>query len=124
MLRHYGVDLLDWHRGGFTSRRLRVLVEHLPPDSAFARALHGEQAEWTVTDHLLAAVVDHLAVANWMFATVNRDEDTEPAPYPEPVPRPGDGTSESRESLEPPEPRELPHGASVAEIVAFLNSPG
>ncbi len=25
-----------------------------------------------------------------MFATVNRDEDSEPLDYPEPVPRPGD----------------------------------
>ncbi|MFF7983989.1 hypothetical protein ACFZDK_33555 [Streptomyces sp. NPDC007901] len=72
--------------------------------------------DWTVTDHLLAAVVDHLAVANWMFATVNRDEDTEPADYPEPVPRPGDGAVEPAGS---PEPR----SATLAEVVAFLNSP-
>ncbi|MEU5043029.1 hypothetical protein AB0G40_19165 [Streptomyces griseorubiginosus] len=120
MLRHYGVDLLDWHRGRLSSRRLRVLVEHLPPDSSFARAVHGEQAEWTVTDHLLAAVVDHLAVANWMFATVHRDEDTEPAEYPEAVPRPGGGNTQSSGSG----PRAtFEEGASQAEIVAFLSSP-
>jgi len=67
-----------------------VLVEHLPRDSALARELHGEAADWSVTDYLLATVVDQLAEANWMFATVNRDEDSEPLEFPEAVPRPGD----------------------------------
>ncbi|WP_249126310.1 DUF5361 domain-containing protein [Streptomyces sp. A2-16] len=121
MLRHYGVDLLDWHRGRLSSRRLRVLVEHLPSDSSYARAVHGEQADWTVTDHLLAAAVDHLAVANWMFATVHRDEDAEPAEYPEAVPRPGDGATEgSAQGTRPPAAEQ---GASAAEIVAFLSTP-
>ncbi|WP_280854241.1 hypothetical protein [Streptomyces sp. SAI-041] len=121
LLRHYGVDLLDWHRGRLSSRRLRVLVEHLPADSSFARAVHGEQADWTVTDHLLAAVVDHLAVANWMFATVNRDEDTEPAEYPEAVPRPGGGPRGAGAADVPVVGDES--AATPAEIVAFLSSP-
>ncbi|MEV7137078.1 hypothetical protein [Streptomyces tauricus] len=66
-----------------------MLVQHLPRDSALIRALHGEAADWSVTDYLLAAVVDQLAEANWMFATVNRDEDSEPLEFPEAVPRPG-----------------------------------
>ncbi|MFD0034976.1 hypothetical protein ACWGDS_41340 [Streptomyces sp. NPDC055059] len=82
------MDLLDWHRGRLSSRRLAVLVRHMPRDSALARELHGEAAEWTTADHLLAAVVDQLAEANWMFATVNRDEDAEPIDPPQPVPRP------------------------------------
>ncbi|WP_028807731.1 hypothetical protein [Streptomyces canus] len=124
MLRHYGVDLLDWHRGRLSSRRLRVLVEHLPADSSYARAVHGEQADWTVTDHLLAAVVDHLAVANWMFATVHRDEDAEPAEYPEAVPRPGDGPTATDPSLVDLAPGGERRAAGPAEIVAFLSSPG
>ncbi|MDH6216762.1 hypothetical protein [Streptomyces pseudovenezuelae] len=55
-----------------------------------------------------------------MFATVNRDEDTEPAPYPEAVPRPGDGATEVPEQETPPT---VEQGASAAEIVAFLSSP-
>jgi hypothetical protein len=57
-----------------------------------------------------------------MFATVNRDEDTEPAPYPEPVPRPGGGAVavDVASEADLSEAR----GASPAEIVAFLNSPG
>jgi hypothetical protein len=97
------VDLLDWHRGRLSSRRLSVLVSHLPRDSNTVRALHGESAEWTLTDHLLAAAVDHLAVANWMFLSVNRDEDSEPPERPEPVPRPGDdGVGEDDESQPAP----------------------
>ncbi|WP_405479526.1 hypothetical protein [Streptomyces sp. NBC_00009] len=83
------MDLLDWYRGRLSSRRLAVLVRHMPRDSALAQGLHGNTAEWTTTDHLLAAVVDYLAEANWMFATVNRDEDAEPLEPPAPVPRPG-----------------------------------
>ncbi|MFI6440473.1 hypothetical protein [Streptomyces sp. NPDC050759] len=83
------MDLLDWHRGRLSSRRLAVLVRHLPRDSATLDGLHGEAARWSVTDYLLASVVDQLAEANWMFATVNRDEDADPLEYPKPVPRPG-----------------------------------
>jgi hypothetical protein len=79
-----------------------VLVEHMPRDSALARELHGEAAEWSVTDHLIAHAVDQLREANWMFSLVNRDEDDEPPEYPEPFPRPGTGTSpQSQESREP-----------------------
>ncbi|MBB5940079.1 hypothetical protein [Streptomyces zagrosensis] len=84
------MDLLDWHRGRLTSRRLAVLVKHLPRDSATLHEIHGDAAGWSVTDYLLAAAVDHLAESNWMFATVNRDEDSEPLDYPQPTPRPGD----------------------------------
>ncbi|MEU9855453.1 hypothetical protein [Streptomyces sp. NPDC047974] len=80
--------MLDWHRGELSSRRLLVLIKHLPRDSALQRDLHGEVAEWSVTDHLLAAVVDHLAVANWMFSCVNGAEDGDAPEFPEPVPRP------------------------------------
>ncbi|MGK5639714.1 hypothetical protein ACSNOK_15585 [Streptomyces sp. URMC 126] len=129
--------MLDWHRGRLSSRRLAVLIAHLPRDSAVTRALHDEAAGWSVTDHLLATAVDHLAVANWMFATVNRDEDAEPAEFPEPVPRPG----EDRTAKEPAEgygrprrsvadagdsgaPEETKPGGQVspAEIVAFFRT--
>ncbi|MEU6222742.1 hypothetical protein [Streptomyces sp. NPDC047042] len=85
------MDLLDWHRGRLSSRRLTVLVKHLPRDCALNRELHGEAAEWSIAEHLLAATVDHLAAANWMFASVNRDEDADPPELPTPVRRPEDG---------------------------------
>lgn len=93
------MDLLDWHRGRLSSRRLAVLVKHLPRDSATLQDIHGEAVHWSVTDYLLASVVDQLAEANWMFATVNRDEDAEPLEYPKPVPRP-----EAREPEASPAP--------------------
>jgi hypothetical protein len=82
--------------------------------------VNGEAAEWSLTDHLLAAVVDHLAAANWMFATVNRDEDADPLPHPEPVPRPGLNSAEA-------EPDPAPNGpdtpsATPAEIAAFFGA--
>ncbi|MFB7498441.1 hypothetical protein ACFC09_27775 [Streptomyces sp. NPDC056161] len=82
-----------------SARRLAVLVKHLPRDSALNRELHGEAADWSVSDHLLAAAVDHLAAANWMFACVNSEEGDQPEP-PAPVPRPSygdeaDGTDEA-----------------------------
>ncbi|MFF4740496.1 hypothetical protein ACFY2W_32110 [Streptomyces sp. NPDC001262] len=82
--------MLDWHRGALSSRRLAVLLKHMPRDSAVNRDLHGEAVEWDAGTHLLAAAVDHLAVANWMTATINSGEDAEPLDHPEPVPRPGD----------------------------------
>ncbi|MBT2409552.1 hypothetical protein J7I94_03085 [Streptomyces sp. ISL-12] len=88
------MDLLDWHRERLSSRRLAVLIKHLPRDSALNRDLHGEAADWSVTDHLLAAAVDHLAAANWMFASVNSEEGDQPEP-PVPVPRPGDGAQDA-----------------------------
>jgi hypothetical protein len=84
------VDLLDRYRDRLSSRRLAVLIKHLPRDSAVNRDLFGEAADWSVGDHLLAATVDHLAAANWMFASVNSDEDSSPPDPPRPVPRPGD----------------------------------
>ncbi|MGW6362089.1 hypothetical protein ACWFR5_44720 [Streptomyces sp. NPDC055092] len=113
------MDLLDWYRGRLSSRRLAVLVRHLPRDGALARALHGDGAEWTVTDHLLARIVDELAQNNWMFATVNRDEDSEPLDYPEPIPRPGEPSDDGAHSGPSPgqEAPALPH---PAEVIRFL----
>ncbi|PZT76041.1 MULTISPECIES: hypothetical protein [unclassified Streptomyces] len=115
------MDLLDWHRGRLSSRRLAVLVKHMPQDSAVARELDGEDSQWTVTDHLLAAAVDHLAAANWMFASVNTDEDADPPEAPVPVPRPGDErpTDTDGTTAEAPE-TVVPEGPSRAELMRFF----
>ncbi|MFF9868495.1 hypothetical protein ACF1G0_24355 [Streptomyces sp. NPDC013953] len=110
------MDLLDWHRGRLSSRRLAVLVRHMPRDSALARALHGEAAEWGVSDYLLAAAVDHLAESNWMFATVNQDEDAEALEYPKPVPRPDGG--EAEESAPPESGPATPGPAELSRFFA------
>ncbi|MFD3946880.1 hypothetical protein [Streptomyces sp. NPDC058579] len=81
-----------------------TLIKHLPRDSAVQLELHGEAAEWSITDHLLAAAVDHLAVANWMFTCVNTGEDDDSPEPPKPVPRPGatdeDGEGQDDDSAE------------------------
>ncbi|MEU5642125.1 hypothetical protein [Streptomyces milbemycinicus] len=117
LLRYYGVDLLDWHRETLSSRRLSVLVRHLPPDSAFVRAREGEAAEWGLTDHLLAAVIDHLAIANWMYASVNRDEYADPPEAPVPVPRPGAGAVDMPEGAGP---SATDHAPTAAELARFF----
>ncbi|WP_374986304.1 hypothetical protein [Streptomyces fradiae] len=98
------MDLLDWHRGRLSSRRLAVLVKHMPRDSALLSETDGEAADWSTTDYLLAAVVDHLAAANWMFASVHSDEDADPPERPVPVPRPGDGAAGSVDAPRPTAP--------------------
>ncbi len=65
-----------------------ALLQHLPPESATHTALLGPQ--WTRTDHLLATVVDVLAIANW------QRQGKKGAPRPKPVRRPGVGPQEER----------------------------
>ncbi|MFD9906370.1 hypothetical protein [Streptomyces sp. NPDC059063] len=125
LLRHYGVDLLDWHRGRLSSRRLAVLIRHLPRDSALHRELHGEAAQWSVTDYLLAHAVDQLAESNWMFAAVNRDEEADPLPHPEPIPRPDTPPSppepsEAPPSEAPPPEAPPPEGPDAARLALFF----
>ncbi|MFG2721595.1 hypothetical protein ACGFW5_25385 [Streptomyces sp. NPDC048416] len=106
---------MDWHRGTLTSRRLAILVKHLPRDSAVNRDLHGEAVEWDSSTHLLAAAVDHLAVANWMTATINSGEDADPLDYPEAVPRPASAGAASTDD---------PDGAAVPDSPAEFPTPG
>lgn len=115
------MDLLDWHRGRLTSRRLAVLVRHLPKDSAVAWQRHGEAAGWGPAEYLLAAVADHLAVANWITTTINRDEHSEPPEYPEPVPRPGRQDEGPDEDGPAPRAEERAAGRPTrAELVQFF----
>ncbi|MEV0255226.1 hypothetical protein AB0H82_13340 [Streptomyces sp. NPDC050732] len=119
LLRFYGLDLLDWHRGSLSSRRLAVLIRHLPRDGAVARETEGEAAEWSVGDYLLAHVVDQLADANWMFATVNQDEDADPLDPPKPLPRPGAGLLPDAEDEQPPAPADAKPTAD--QLAAFFS---
>ena len=114
LLRFYGVDLLDYHRGRLSARRLRVLIQHLPKEAALVRAVRGEAAEWGLAEHLLATAVDQLAAGNWLFAAAHTAEDRDPPQRPEPVPRPGVDTGGVDTGVDP---------ASPAEIAAFFGRP-
>ncbi|WP_405996407.1 hypothetical protein [Streptomyces sp. NBC_00986] len=109
------MDLLDWHRDRLSARRLTVLIRQLPHDSALNRELHGEAADWSVTDHLLAAAVDHLAAANWMFASVNSEEGDQPDP-PAPVPRPSYGEETPAQENEPEAEEPAPSTVQLARF--------
>lgn len=85
-----------------------MLVKHLPRDSALVRDLHGEAADWSVTDYLLATAVDQLAESNWMFATVNQGEEAEALEYPVAVRRPGEGVPDAAPAGAPEEGRPGP----------------
>ena len=54
--RYYGVDLADLWRGGLSVRRLSVLVDNLPDDSATARRQTKGQNAWDLHALLLADV--------------------------------------------------------------------
>lgn len=84
------------------------------------RELHGEAAEWTVTDHLLAAVVDHLAAANWMFACVNTGEDDDQPEPPQPVPRPRVMDEDEDELDEDASEEETPEMVSPGDLARFF----
>lgn len=76
MQRTYGVDLVDLWRGRLTLRKLRVLVEHLPPDSATSYALAGENGAlsgWRLTDVLLGRLADELALYRWQWEAAHID---------------------------------------------------
>lgn len=94
-----------WRPGGgpsrLTWRRLRVLVDALPPESAtkaevmeslppemWAGREQTEWGPWSRTDHLLAQLSDQLAQLRWVTVAAHS---TRAPDQPEPMPRPGVG---------------------------------
>lgn len=88
-------------------RKVSNLLTNLPPESATTQALSGvaHETRWTVTDYLLAAVIDTLADANWQRGGCQ-------GPRPKPVPRPGvdGGEQHIRGDVLPPDE----YGAELA----------
>lgn len=89
MQRHYRVDLTDLWRGRLSLRRLRVLVDHLPPDSATAYAVVDEEGQdlsalrgWRLTDVLLARLADELAIYRWQWESAHLDKKARPRQQP------------------------------------------
>ncbi|MFF1820397.1 hypothetical protein ACFVWG_24035 [Kribbella sp. NPDC058245] len=83
--RHYGVALTGVWTGQLSLRRLRVLLEHLPADSATAAALAGIDggplAGWTLNDALLGRLVDELSQYRWQWEMAHQSKgDRRPAP--------------------------------------------
>ncbi|QCX81279.1 hypothetical protein C9F11_38480 [Streptomyces sp. YIM 121038] len=109
-----GIDVLDVHRGLMSWRRLRVLVEHLPPESHTMTALRNqlsdeelaeqadkgepEKGRWSQQDQLLAAVVDALRRVEYVLICANSEKRNHPKP-PEPMRRPGAKARPVKQSL-------------------------
>ncbi|PZH18773.1 hypothetical protein C1I97_03405 [Streptomyces sp. NTH33] len=84
----------EYWQGKITLRKLRVMVEGLPPDGAVARAAAGHH--WQHTEFMLADLLDLMARLLTDFRNANRPEKAAPQPYPEPVWRPGQPSEKQR----------------------------
>lgn len=88
-----------------TSRRLRVLIQGLPSDSATWTALRNalpeeelegqaeqgepEKGRWSQTELLLASAIDALRRVEYVLICANTDSKAKRPTPPEPIPRPG-----------------------------------
>lgn len=88
-------------------RRLRVLIQNLPAESATWTALrngltaeeisrqseHGEpeKGRWSQADQLLASAVDAIRRVEWVLWSVNIEQRSKRPDPPEPMRRPGAG---------------------------------
>jgi hypothetical protein len=86
-------------------RRLRVLIQHLPPESATWTALRNsmseeelaEQAEkaepekgrWSQAEQLLATIADRIALLQYAYVSAHIESKAKLPARPEPVRRPG-----------------------------------
>lgn len=82
-LAYRGLDVGDWWRGDMSSRRLVILVKHLPDDSATKRAM--AEDPWPLMTHLLVSVVNEQRLARADYATVHGERVKPPL-----IPRPND----------------------------------
>ena len=74
-------------------RDLWLFITYAPRDSAYARAVLGEEALWGLLEHLAATIADGINVGNWQRANTGRKA---PTPRPKPIKRPGAKTEEKR----------------------------
>lgn len=88
-----------------TWRQLRVLIQHLPPESASMTALRNELSDeemakladegepergrWSQQEQLLAVIVDHLAAIQHLYTCTHMESRAKWPPAPTPTRRPG-----------------------------------
>lgn len=88
-----------------TWRRLRVLIQHLPPESHTMTALRNsmsdeelaeqseqgepERGRWSQTEQLLALMADRIARLEYVLICVNTEKKSQRPEAPEPIRRPG-----------------------------------
>jgi hypothetical protein len=87
------------------ARRLRVLIQRLPPESATWTALRNamsdeelaeqaekgepEKASWSQVEQLLAVIADRVARLEYVLISVNTEKKSQRPKAPEPIRRPG-----------------------------------
>lgn len=88
-MHHYAPrdPVAEFWRGEISLRKLRVMVEGLPPDGATARAASGHH--WRHLEFMVAHLLDETARLRVDFGNANREEKAPAREYPEPVWRPG-----------------------------------
>ncbi|GHG14931.1 hypothetical protein ACFFSH_38210 [Streptomyces filamentosus] len=98
-----------------TWRQLRVLIQHLPPESATMTALRNsltdeeyeqqakdgrpEEGRWSMTDQLLAGITDAVRELQHILILVNSDKKARKPRRPEPIRRPGTARQRRREPM-------------------------
>ena len=80
-----GLRLRDCPSESFDWRDLLVLVRHSGSETALYKSMYPEQAGWTLTNMLLAAIVDVLRWLQW----AKTKDGARGYNMPEPIPRPG-----------------------------------
>ncbi|MCM8548884.1 DUF5361 domain-containing protein [Streptomyces sp. STCH 565 A] len=111
-----------------TSRRLRVLIQHLPPESATMTALrnamspeelaeHADEGEpekgrWSQTEQLLALIADRAARLEHITLLANSSKGSKKPKPPEPVRRPG---------TQPPKAKPKPSSAGTEWLFQMIN---
>ena len=96
-------------------RRLRVLIQHLPPESATWTALRNEltpqqlaeqgekgqpeKGRWSQLEQLIAANVDATRRVEWALWSVNIEQKSKRPDAPDPMRRPGVGVKKTKAQL-------------------------
>ena len=109
-------------------RRLRILIQHLPPESATWTALRNamseeelaeqadkgepEKARWSQLEQLVAAVADRLARVEHVLICANTDSKAKRPQPPEPIRRPG---------ARPPKPKATLTDAGADVLFRLIN---
>lgn len=102
----------EYWRGQITLRQLRVMVDHLAPDSPVHRTARGHT--WQDAEYLLATVADAVRTLASLTVAVNSKR-PKSVKMPEPIPRPTDEAEEARKQAEREEAQ-----ATYADLVGAL----
>ncbi|MEU9199021.1 hypothetical protein [Streptomyces sp. NPDC048332] len=99
-MHHYAPrdPVAEFWQGRITLRKLRVMVEGLPPGGALARAI--TDSPWGTAEYQLADLLDGIARMETDFRNANRGEKSQAEPYPDRTWRPGDPSPKQKAKAE------------------------